>query len=198
MFNLSTIINTAGRGINDLNRKMPFAIAVALTKTAKDIQTAEQPKLRQQIDRPTSFTERGIAIQPATKERQFSAIYIRAIQAAYLKWQIQGGRRPPKGKAIPVPIKLKTNQYGNMPRGAVSRAAARKDSFSSVPLNNKTAHLRPGIYKRTHGGRRLELMVAFEDKADYAPIYRFGTTTPAIVQQAFPQHLREAITRYVR
>ena len=49
-------------------KQLPFATAVALTKTAKHLAEVERRSLSKHLDRPTPFTKKAFAIKPARKQ----------------------------------------------------------------------------------------------------------------------------------
>lgn len=85
-------------------KQLPFAIAKALTQTAKDAQSAILGEL------PQKFTIRGtwsnpknkygVKIKPATKTKQTAEV---GTNADWLKLQETGGVKTPKGENIAIP-----------------------------------------------------------------------------------------------
>ena len=98
---------------------MPFAAVLGLTMTAKKVAKVEQRMMVRELDRPTLFTIKGVRWQGASKNdfktgRLHSRVYLMPTQAEYLRYQIEGGTRTPKGTAIAVPTSnVKLNRYGN-------------------------------------------------------------------------------------
>ena len=83
---------------------MPFAAALGLSMTAKKVAKVEQRMMVRELDRPTPFTIKGVRCQGASKN-DFktglrSRVYLMPTQAEYLRYQIEGGTRTPKGTAI--------------------------------------------------------------------------------------------------
>ncbi len=180
--------------------QLPFAAAKALTSVAWSAAKHLKLNLPKWIDRPTPFTLRAFRVRRATKRRQVSSVYIAEIQDDYLRWQIEGGTRTPKGAAIPVPGRaLKRNKYGNMPRRGGSRAlsaASRKNTFVGVAGRSQTA----GIWQRTGGKRNpgLRLLVAFRPTASYRAgriPYRRAVlaTVDRLIGPALDDALRQAV-----
>ena len=100
-------------------KQVPFAAALGLTMTAKKVAKVEQRMMVRKLDRPTPFTIKGVRWQGANKKdfatgRLHSRVYLMDKQAEYLRFQIEGGTRTPKGTAIAVPTSnVKLNRYGN-------------------------------------------------------------------------------------
>lgn len=92
-------VNSSGteRMLNDLQRrKIPTATAIALTRTAKELQRILEREVDQVFDRPVAFTKRAFAIKPATRSNLEAVVFAKKRQAEYLLPQITGGRRTPK------------------------------------------------------------------------------------------------------
>lgn len=146
--------------------QIPFATSLALNQVAQDGQRRAQRQMRLLLDRPTPFTIRGVRTKRSNKRNLYAEVYLQEIQGDYLKFAIKGGSRQPKGRAIVVPVKLKLNKYGNIPRRKIKALLQRKDTF--VLSNSSKA----GIYQRTRTGK-LEMLIAFEPAASYEPRFPF-------------------------
>ena len=117
-------VDKALKGMSRLHKKqMPFAAALGLTMTAKKVAKVEQRMMVRELDRPTPFMIKGVRWQGANKAdfklgRLHSRVYLMPKQAEYLRFQIEGGTRTPKGTAIAVPTSnVKLNRYGNLAGG---------------------------------------------------------------------------------
>lgn len=200
-------------------RQIPFTVAKALTATAKDAADAVTKSIPVRFDRPTNFTQKAVTIVPATKSNPVAVVLVKDAQAKYLEIEEEGGqRRPEPGSPINLPVKYRTNQYGNIARGAIKRMKGNKDFFVAGN-NSKTRHLEPGIYKRPKygtrrdgskgttgtlghmakgGGRKrgmsgLEMVIAFKKQAQYAPRFGMRATVEGAVKTAFQARLDEAV-----
>lgn len=178
------------RDLSDLARgQLPFATARALNATTEAIAANTTRALDERLDRPTPFTKRGIARRFATKARPWSDVFFRDIQAAYLAWAEDGGERLPKGMAIPIPVGLRRNAYGNMARGALARLRGRSDVFTPGP----GSPLPPGIYQRRKSG--LRMLAAFEPRAAYRPRLSFLADAERTARAYFPIAFERALRR---
>ncbi len=178
----ATNVEAFRRELTDLGaREVPFAAARALTDTARDVEKNTAKRLPKVFDRPTPFTLRGLFVKPATKARLVATVGFKDRQAGYLELQETGGTRRPKGRALVVPAAARLNRYGNLPRGAVRRALARPDTFSG------TVRGVGGIWQRIgRGGVRL--LVAYEDRASYAPRLGFAEGARKTALARFGRH----------
>lgn len=166
-------------------RQVPFAIAKALTLTARDARQDVMDKLPAIIDRPTPFTLRGIGYKPANKVNLTSEVFIRDVQATYLAKLIKGGTEMPKKRALVEPATIRLNQYGNLPRGALDRLRGRKDTFSAN-INGVG-----GIWKRHGGG--VKLLVKFEQQREVKKQFDFAAIVAASVAKRWPAHFDKAL-----
>lgn len=191
--NVRADVKQVERMLTDLQKKqIPFATALALTRTAQDVQAEVQASMDKQLDRPTPFTKRGVAIKRATKSKLVSEVFIKPIQAGYLGYQIEGGTRHPKGKAVVVPVGTRKNKYGNMPKGALKRLLARNDTFSGEVKGI------PGIWQRTRSGG-VKLLIAYERKVEYTDKpFTFQVTAERKARERFPIRFDEAMASALR
>lgn len=115
-------------------RQVDFAIAVALTKTAKDVQGALPAELDKVFDRPTPFTKRGTYVKAAKRDSLVAEVGFRDIQAGYLKLQAEGGTYTPGEQGIRLPGNITLNTFGNIPRGVITKlkAAAENGELSAA------------------------------------------------------------------
>jgi hypothetical protein len=120
--------------------QVPFATALALTNTAKDMRTYHQSLMPVIFDRPTRFTVNSLYYLSARKSDAVATagIYFKdssRFRRHYLMPQVEGGSRPIKrferwliGRRImragefAVPAKgLKLDAYGNVPNGIITQ-----------------------------------------------------------------------------
>ena len=182
-------------------KQIPYATMTALNQTAFDVRTSLQRLLPRFIDRPTKATVKSIQVQKSTKQYLVATVGFVGEGFRTSKWKtspakimekhIKGGTRMPTKKAIAVPVKLRTNRYGNLPRNKVTQLMADKTKyFSGVPKGMSNA----GIYERQK--KKLKMLVAWEPKAVYQG-GRFPFSRIAIKAVARKYHKRfEAALKY--
>lgn len=101
--NVQTNFPAFTQQLQALGNQLPFVAAVALTRTAKDVEPAIKAKMRSVFDRPTRYTLNGMFIQSATKANLQSAVWLKDKLGSgtpvdrYLEPQIKGGVRGHKG-----------------------------------------------------------------------------------------------------
>lgn len=195
-----------------LNRNFPFAVASALTASVKAAQQAMPAELERDLDAPTPFTKGGFYITPARKDKLVAVVGVKDRQAEYLRYQVEGGTRPPKRKALRLPTAVELNEFGNVPAGLIRQLVARAkagkratktqarrfgvsqkvDLFYGDPQDDRPA----GIYKRVPIGsqktRLVPLIVFPQESARYEKRFDFHETARREVLRTFTPALRAA------
>jgi len=131
----TTNVQLLSRALRELGEKqLPFAIALAATRTGQVVKKTLLEELGKQVDRPTPQTLRSLFLKPATKSKPTARVWFKddfntGIPAdKYLQAQVFGGARRPKrleialrkrgllgGDEWAIPSKDILNQFGNMP-----------------------------------------------------------------------------------
>lgn len=195
-----------------LSSQYAFAVAKALTDTARQVAKAMPAEVAQDLDKPTPFTLRGFFSTRAEKTLLVATVGVKDAQAEYLKYQIEGGSRTPKNKALRLPSILDLDEFGNLPKGTIKRLVAAARSGRKV--SGKTArrmgiaqrssvfygtpkggHRPAGLYSRRNGQgqRSLVPLVMFpQQAAKYEKRFDFYMRAERIVRAQFPAALRRA------
>lgn len=115
-------------------QQLPYATAVALTKTAKFVQADIQREMARVFDRPKKYTLNSLYVRPATKREQWAEVKVKdeAVKSLPpIRWlapQLYGGGRAQKG------FERALERVGLMPAGwrAVPTKAAPIDQYGNV------------------------------------------------------------------
>ena len=120
-------------------KQIPFATAVALTRTAQRVKHAEEREMKDVFERPTPYTLQSVFMKPATKASQEAVVWLKDFAgkgtpaSKFLLPQIKGGSRrpkrfekalqavgamPPDHRAVPGEG-AKVDAFGNMDRGQI-------------------------------------------------------------------------------
>lgn len=178
--------------------QLPFAASVAINEVASDVANEITRQMPNNLDRPTSFTLKAYQARPGTfrglrsNKRNLTAVVDPAkIQKEYLRFQIEGGTRLPKQRAIFVPTdKAPKNKFGNVTRANRRRLIDGNGKyFSAGKEQNKT----PGIYYRTPTG--IEPMAFYVQEAKYKPIFPVQRIAAGVVKSRFSRRLEAALRR---
>jgi hypothetical protein len=180
------------RGLSDFARnQVPFATSVALNETAADVAKNATRGLARRLDRPTRFTLRAFSIWRSTRRRLAARVFAKDRQASYLAIQEEGGERTPTGRALVVPVAIRKDRHGNIPRRGVKAALARPDTFSGAPGRGKG-----GIFQRIKGGG-LRLLVSYAARAVYRPRLRFRADAEKTARARFAVQWERALRRAI-
>ncbi|MBC3927785.1 hypothetical protein [Undibacterium sp. CY21W] len=184
----------------------PFAMARALTATAKAASAAVTDHIAMVFDQPTTFTKRAMGFSPADKTTLKASVYVKDIQASYLVAEMDGGLRGFKtfeekfgGKdavEYAMPGKdAKRNSFGNMTKAQIVKLANQisdgKNSkvFRGVSRKNPALDI---IYARTEGNTKLVPQLVFTKKANYKPIFKFEQTVSDTAASKFVQNFQQS------
>ncbi|HEY3909463.1 MAG TPA: hypothetical protein VGM07_06190 [Stellaceae bacterium] len=170
-----------GRALDAFGRQqLPYAAALALTATARAAQqevTRNLPAIFSAKGPPTPFTKQAIGFSPARKANLAAAVFVKRQHAKYLLIEETGGVRVrAPGAPVLVPVDVKRNDYGNIPRNLLRKLLEEPETYfigrarGFYGLWERTR--RPGQSHVLRTGRGLRLLVAFREEAKYRP--RFG------------------------
>lgn len=137
MISISVQTNTAEviRALTAKRNQIPFATALALTRTAQAVKEAEIREMVDVFDRPTPYTLNALFVRPATKQNLTAYVWLKDSRASsggtpdkYLNPQIHGGFRREKG------FEAALQRVGALPPGwvVVPGAACRLDAFGNI------------------------------------------------------------------
>ena len=178
------------RQLQEQAKQVQFAMAKALTNTAKDVRQELMDELPKAFDRPVPFTLRGIGYTPASKTSLTATVFIRETQAKYLDLQVKGGTEYPKHRALLKPAAVPLNQYGNLPRNKVKQLLARKNTFSGRVRGIG------GIWQRV-GVRNVKLLVAYVPSQEVKARLDFYGIGKRVVARRFEPNFEAALARAI-
>jgi len=187
--------------IDGIQRQVPFATAKALTMLARDGQAAAMRQVETAFDSPVAFTKKGFAIKPATKQLLVSQVFAKDIQAGYLSRQEVGATVTPRvGAPLIVPVNIRVNRAGNIPRGAIRRRVSSGKAF----VVGRGGSLPPGVYSRPtkaaarRGKGGAKLLAAFIPQANYRPRFGFNRAVTKVVSKNVKRRWEEALAGAIR
>ena len=136
-------------------RQWQFATAVALTRLAQHVKTAERADMSRSLDRPTPYTLNSLYLQRATPTNQEARVWFKEFApkgtpaGKYLMPQVHGGERPEKrferslqhagllraGKQLVPASGAARDQYGNVRRSIYTRILSQLHASSDATQN---------------------------------------------------------------
>lgn len=172
-------------------KQIPFATSQALNDTARIIATkTARSDMDSEISNPRPWTKTGLRYKRSNKANLTSEVYITPERWAYLKYIINGRTRRPEGRAIAIATG-KRNQYGNKPRGWISKQAARANTFWGEVGG------RYGLWERGARGR-LKLLAYTAPQAEYTQTYNYARSVDNGVRDQFNGFFKRRIEAAIR
>lgn len=206
---IKATINTKGveRMMRTATKQVRYAAALALSEAAEDYQKVATVLMRQALDRPIPFTQRGLKHTRATASKLQASVFMLPRQASYMHWQVYGGVDL---SDKPLPTKPSEDVYGNLPKGAVktknkvftvySEKYAHLLTFKRVRSGKKPTRRRSASYRGkgvSDRWRGLKLIAGQILGRRYKPLYPFyeraHSRIPVIVRRVFIKHLQSAL-----
>jgi hypothetical protein len=208
-----------------MQKQVKFAAAVALTRTAGKVREAMPAVMDRELDRPTSFTKRGMFVKPARRDDLQAVVGFMDRQAGYLKYQIAGGTRTPTSRGIKLPGNITLNSFGNIPKGLIDRlkqsaqdgslgrgiakklgvgnrrkGAAPIQLFYGKPTGRGWEKAPMGIWRRVPGNPgKLVPVIVFEDTpARYKPRFHFEREALRVVRREWDKQFAAAFDQAMR
>lgn len=173
MFNLEAIVDQRTSNVlldmKRLQKQIPFAVASALTRTAKEILEAEQKLLVASLDSPTAYTKGSLRFKRADKVSLEASVSTKAPSAgntnpaSFLAPEIEGGLRSTKR------FERLLQSSGLMPKGwrAVPAKGVQLDAFGNLPraligklLKGLKGRMAQGPAAPTKGGKARKVKVS--------------------------------------
>lgn len=166
--------------------QLPFAMALTLTWTARDMQTAIKREISDAFDRPTRYAIEGVFLRGATKRKLEAFVFLRneatkgTPPSKFLVPSVYGGRRRAKrferalrARGIIGPNELtvpsvvaKKDRFGNVPASEIvkmlSSLGANPDPLLNTPL---------GKYRR-RGKKKVPWFVGTIGNAKHRAIFK--------------------------
>jgi hypothetical protein len=208
-----------------MQKQVRYAAAVALTKTAKAVQSAMPDVMDKELDRPTPFSKSGMFVIPARKDTLAATVGFKDRQAGYLKYQIAGGTRTPGPRGIKLPGNIELNAFGNIPKGMIAKlkAAAQDGSLvkgiaKKLGVGNRRKGAAPiqlfygkptgrgwekapmGIWRRVPGqpGKLIPVIVFEDTPAHYKPRFNFRRAAEQVVAREWDKQFAAAFADAMR
>jgi len=176
-------------------KQIPFATALALTRTAKEIQREEIAHIRNAFTVRGSWLREGgkfgVGIVPASKENLVAVVESRA---PWLEAHEEGTTRTPEGAHFAIPQKdihrTKTQVIARSQRPKALKRAFKVESKRGVPL----------LLQRVGRGKSsiLRVMYQLTGRAKIDPRLRFFETGRAVVERVWRRIFSEALDHAIR
>lgn len=160
-------------------RQVPYALALALSRTARDAQDEVRADLPHRFTIRTPYTVRGIRASGASKAD------LNAVVSApdYMALQETGGTRTPaRSRYLAIPSAQVIDRSRLVPRGM------RPGASGTFVMRTKAG---PGIAKRV--GKRVSILHWLEATTPVAPRFGFGEQVAGVVSRRFATHFAQTL-----
>jgi hypothetical protein len=214
-FNIRSDLKGLQRDLRGLQkRQIPFAEALTVTGVARKVAEVETKAIESTFDRPTAFTTKALGVKAGTKARPTATVFVKDIQARYLEPFLnpEGGRQIlGSKKTILMPIDVATNQFGNIPRGALKALKGRPGVFVGTVKTKEgpvagvwQRPTRPQLVEKGRRGKRLAnlaghlvLLIRFTAPAEVGSAHnlRWLDRAQATIKAETPRQWAQAIAQ---
>ena len=231
MMIVSVKAETAGamHWLDNLHRRqIPFATALALTRTAQAAKREVHAEMLRAFDRPTPFTLNSLQVVPATKHTLHAEVKFREFASKgtaagkYLKPQVFGGPRDakrfeknlrhagalPPGKFIVPGRDARLNQYGGQMPSEIVRILSALRAMPD-PLQNRGRKRKKAVDYRIvrrgtmpvaimRTGSARGIVMAFVRQPSYRKRFRFFETITSVVRTQYERIFRATLDHAIR
>lgn len=184
--------------------QLPFATALALTRTAQEAQEAERDEIPRRFETRGTYLERGVRIKAATKRAPQAAVFWRAPGGAArrsfadtLARHETGGVKAPRGRALAIPVAEPRRTKGGKIRKAALPAALLKRKRTFVAPFNRGADA--GIFQRV-GKRRYPIRLLYHLTSETVRIrerWEFVDTARELARREYPKQFGKAFAKAI-
>jgi hypothetical protein len=185
-------------GLRGLERQIPFATALALTRTAKDAQAQLRGDLDDHFTIRDKWVSKGIRITPAKKKKLVAEV---GSWDSFMRTQVLGGEKNSQQKAMGIPLVGK-----GMPRRTIKKRTLRsrwpgkllqKSSkyFIGRPRGYIYGNAPQGVYRRLGKGGRgtLRLMWLMKDVVNINSRWPLLETVEDVVEEMWSKRAEQAL-----
>jgi hypothetical protein len=203
-----------------MEKQLPYALSVAINRTANDVKQAEIDEIKRVIDNPTPYIlKAGVYVRYSNKARLQAEIKLNdkagrgTPVAKILAAHIEGGARSakpfelwlqsrgymPHGWKLVPSRELKLDRYGNISNAKIRQIMS---GLGSGPNDKGKAFFimkNVGIYERYGKGRNIVKPVAvFVEQASYKAKYEYVEVGKRAVRRNFSKQFERAYIEAAR
>jgi hypothetical protein len=177
------------RGIAD--KQIPFATALALTRTAQDAQAEIRRQMPQRFTVRNNWIQKGVIIRKATKQDLAALVIDRD---DFMTIQETGGTKTPRGRSVAVPQAVRVNKRGIVPRTQRPSALVGKPNIFRAVIRGVD-----GLWQRVGPkGRGIKLLYVLKPSVPIKPRFGFFETVRGVAVDRFTTQFELAFAHAVR
>lgn len=172
-------------------RHVPFALARALTWTAKDAQGVVQEDLPNRYTLRNNWVKNGIRIVPAKKDEPQAVV---GSLEPFMKRQEEGGTKKARDHSrVAVPVNARRNKRQMIPKGQRPAALKGKPKIFMVTKGSGS-----GILRRVGKARYpLQLLYWLKRGVQVKPSFGFQANTSTTVKDRFGPNFVESLAQAI-
>jgi hypothetical protein len=182
-------------------------LVAALNELGKPVISDLRKAVDRDFDNATPYTKRAFVVaQAANADQELPYIVVAALpqQSKYIGLEVYGGPRrvgdyatSKKGIMMPGPD-VELNDYGNLPRGYLTRLYARKQAFTRPGRNGSVLVFARYDSKSGAGHNDKRLVAVLNQRAHYNPKLKFFETVGESVATNLPAAWVRVFKRGIR
>lgn len=186
------------RGLNDVEQQqVPFAGALALTRTAAAIQGRVRGELPKRFILRNSWVSKGIRTTKATKRHLEATVYSR--DEFMLQHERGGTKTPRSGAHLTIPRGIRSGDREIVRRNKRPNALRGKpDVFKATIRGRLGLWQRVGPKKRGKYRRGIKLLYVFKPAVPLRPRFGFVATGEVVAARQWPTQFRDAFEYAMR
>lgn len=191
-------VSNALLALSDLKRRqLPFATALALTRTAQAAQREIRAQLPSRFTIRNAYVERGVRIQAATKRRPQAVVFWRAPGgsarrsfAEALARQEEGGKKQPRARHLAIPRGVIRGAGGTITKAKRPEALLRQKRVYVTEVRGGA-----GIFQRVGKSRPRLLYFLTPRTARIEPRWAFKDTAQRVARRVYRREFGRAYAR---
>lgn len=189
-----TTTNTAkavAKALREVERELPFASALALTRQAQESRDVERARARKVFTLRSSYVERGITMRRAEKRDWPKLRAHVGSRDEFMAEQETGAVRRARKKRFAIPTRLiRRTKRGKIPKSKKPRAVLSKPSGYI-----KGRAIRISAKGRRGKARRLSVAYLLRSKVRIVPRWGFRKSVEATVRANYDGHLERSLRK---
>jgi len=175
--------------------QIPFATAQAMNKTIAQVHQVERIRARADLDEPMSTTINAIRYKRTHKRELEAKVYILPAVSRFLRYQIEGGSRAPRGSVEALPRDIKLNRFGNIPGRRTNKIGKLLQKPNVFEAKRGSIN---GIWQRTRSGG-LKLLIEYKKQAvKYKARFKFYRYASVTTSRVWPRNFKRALEQALK
>lgn len=193
---ISVTVHLTPKQPSMLDKQVRFALAMALTTTAQDAQTAIRDSLQGTFTIRNRWTEPsnkfGVKVKPAKKDNLIAQV---GTDADWLTLHEEGGIKTPQGHFIAIPTKnVRRSKKQIVQKGQRPRALMGKRDFLITTKAGRVV-----LFQRTGRGKasKIKAMYVMVPRSSIKKHSTILSPTEKVIQQRFGENFSKALKRAI-